>query len=167
MRGVAANWKNREERRRVLVPARIRTGASWNDACILNISSRGLMVHASSSAPISRGTYVELRRGPYVIVARVIWGEDGRLGLCAQDAVPVEQILTAKQAPALQLSAARPTTERRGRPRSHERSRERSRAIEFASTAIIGAFLSVAAFALVAEAFAKPLAAVQSVLDSK
>ena len=34
----------RELRRRVILPARLRTGADWSDTCMLNISSRGLLI---------------------------------------------------------------------------------------------------------------------------
>jgi len=63
----------------VLVPARLRDGASWSDACILNISSRGMMIH--TGRPIRRGCEVELRRGEHMIVARVMWRDGARAGL--------------------------------------------------------------------------------------
>ena len=33
-----------------MLPARMRSTVGWSDACILNLSSRGLMVHANFSA---------------------------------------------------------------------------------------------------------------------
>lgn len=53
------------------------------DACILDLSSRGLMIHASETVP--GGSYLELRRGRHVIVARVVWSRDRRAGLQAQE----------------------------------------------------------------------------------
>ena len=53
-------------RRRVLLPARMRTSAGWSDACILNVSSRGALIHAKR--PITQGSVVELRHGDHVIV---------------------------------------------------------------------------------------------------
>src|SRR3954466_7284207 len=106
--------KPRELRRRVVLPARMRIGSAWSDACILNISTRGLLIHTSSAMPSSG--VVELRRGEHVIVARVAWREGSRAGLCAEERVPVEEIMTLSQATALQLTAAgTPPAERRTR----------------------------------------------------
>lgn len=55
--------KPREPRRNVMIKARMRVGPSWSDALILNLSSKGLMVR--SDRPPSRGSYLEIRRGPY------------------------------------------------------------------------------------------------------
>lgn len=149
----------------MMVPARMRLGCRWDDACILNISPHGLLIHARE--PLARGTYVELRRGPYVIVARVVWGEGGRAGLRAQDRMPVEQIVTLGAAPAQPVPAnAARLVERRSRPRSHERSRQLGRAMEFACFALIGLLASTAALAFVAEALARPLAQVRAALGS-
>src|SRR5215218_5584495 len=82
----------RELRRRVVLPARLRTGAQWSDTCILNISSRGLMIHSGREAP--RGSLVELRRGEHVIIARVAWRDGARVGLCSEDRVPIEEIMS-------------------------------------------------------------------------
>src|SRR5690348_1343959 len=97
------NQKPRELRRRVVVPARLRDGASWSDACILNVSSRGLMIH--TGRPVRCGSEVELRRGEYMIVARVVWRDGARAGLRAEERVPIEEIVMGGHAPALQLTA--------------------------------------------------------------
>jgi hypothetical protein len=152
--------KPRELRRRVVVPARLRHGMSWSDTCILNLSSRGLMIH--TSRPIAQGTQVEIRRGEYVIVARVVWRDGARAGLQADDRLPVEEILTLGQSPALQLTAA--DGERRKRPRSQDYSRLRGRAMEYAGVLAIGVSLAGCAMSLVHDALAGPLAAVSAVL---
>src|SRR5690349_5416886 len=137
------NQKPRELRRRVLLPARMRTGAAWSDACILNVSSRGALIH--SSRPFPRGSIVELRHGDHVIVGRVVWRDGAKAGLHAEQRVPVEQILSLADGPALRLSAAPGGVERRRKPRTHDGSRMRSRALEFAGVVIIGVALSSAA----------------------
>lgn len=152
--------KPRELRRRVVVAARLRHGASWSDACILNISSRGLMIH--TGRPISQGAQVEIRRGDAVIVACVVWREGGRAGLRAQDRVPVEEILTLGRSEVLQLGAGH--GERRKRPRSEDRSRIHGRAIEFAGVAMIAVCLAGAGLTMVRAAFARPLAIVSNAL---
>src|SRR5215469_8033663 len=144
--------KPRELRRRVVVPARLRHGAAWSDACILNISSRGLMIHTGRQ--IAKGTQVEVRRGDHVIIARVMWRDGGRAGLRAEDRVPVEEIMTLGQSPTLQLTAG--PVERRKHPRSGERSRLQGRAMEFGAVIAISASLAVAGLSMVQAAFARP-----------
>ena len=155
--------KAREPRISVVVPARMRIGARWTDACILNISSRGLLVR--SPQPAERGSYVELRRGDQVIIGRVVWRCGARLGLRSQDRVPVEAIVTSK----LALSRCTPTEvfpsiERRRVRREHEQSRLRGRAMEFASVVLIGMTLSAAVFSMVTGAVASPLSRVRMAL---
>jgi hypothetical protein len=140
----------------------MRTGAGWDDACILNISSRGLLIRAS--AVLGRGHYVELRRGPYVIVARVIWRNGSQVGLHAQDRMPIEQIIAMTPAPRLPAAGER-RTERRSTQQTHDRSREFGRAFEFISFGAIGLLAATAATALVADALMQPLAAVRTALD--
>ena len=158
----------REPRIKVCVPARMRVGDAWTDAFILNVSSRGLLIH--SSEPVERGMYLELRRGNQVIVARVVWRSGSCAGLRAQDRVPVEAMVTSGAVrPASREEAA--DCERRGRAPSreeeHEHSRLRGRSLEFAFVGLVGALLSVAAFALVAEALAQPFVRVGAALSGQ
>ena len=156
--------KPRELRRRVVLPTRLRLGAAWSDACILNISSRGLMIRAAR--PIPQGSLVELRRGSHVIVARVVWRDGAKAGLQSDDKLPVDDILTLSQAGAIQVTAGpRPAgVERRTQPRGHDHSRLRSRALEFASVTLIAASLVGGAVLMVEQAFSRPLASVQAAL---
>jgi hypothetical protein len=144
------------------VPARLRHGASWSDACILNVSSRGLMIH--TGRPVIRGSEVEIRRGDHVIVARVMWREGAKAGLKAEERVPVEDIVTLGQSPQYQLTAA--TGERRKHPRPEDRSRLHARAIQFVGVLVIGASLAGAGLLMVEQAFARPLAVVSAALAS-
>ncbi len=155
--------KPRELRRRVVVAARLRHGAAWTDACILNVSSRGLMIHTGRQ--IAKGTQVEVRRGDHVIIARVVWRDGGRAGLRAEDRVPVEDIMTFGQSSALQLTAASPA-ERRKHPRLPERSRLHGRAMEFAAVIAIGASLAAGGLSMVQAAFARPLEIVSAALGN-
>ena len=152
--------KPRELRRRVVVPARLRHGASWSDTCILNLSSRGLMIHTSQQ--VAPGTAVEIRRGEHVIIARVVWRSGGRAGLQAEERLPVEEIMTVGQAPALQLTAD--SGDRRRYPRPEDRSRAQGRMIEFAGAGVVALSLAVAALSMVEQAFARPIAMVSAAL---
>lgn len=138
----------------------MRLGASWSDACILNISSRGLIIHTGRQ--VASGTQVELRRGDHIILARVVWRAGGRAGLQADERLPVEEILTKGQAPALQLTAAK--GERRKQPRPEDRNRHRGKAIEFAGVLMIGMSLAGGVLAMVESALVRPLARVSAAL---
>jgi len=153
----------RELRRRVMLPARLRAGAQWSDTCILNISSRGLLIHSARAAP--EGSIIELRRGDQVIVARVMWREGARVGLQADERLPVEQIMSLGQSQALQLTASSgAAVERRKQPRTEVDARLRGRAIEFASVAVIAASMALTIWSMASEALARPMAAVSAAL---
>ena len=146
-----------------MLPARLRAGAQWSDTCILNISSRGLLIHSARAAP--EGSIIELRRGDQVIVARVMWREGARVGLQADERLPVEQIMSLGQSHALQLTASSgPAVERRKQPRTEVDARLRGRAIEFASVAVIAASLALTIWSMASEALARPMAAVSAAL---
>ena len=143
----------------------MRASCGWSDASILNISSRGLQVNTTRAAV--QGTTVEIWHGEHLIVARVVWRKGTRAGLQAEQRVPVEELMTLSHVPKLILTAPNwPGLERRKRPRSHDESRFRSRAIEFAGLTIVVASLALGGFVMLQEAFARPLAYVQAALGS-
>ena len=154
----------RELRTRVVARARVRSGAQWSDACILNVSSRGLMIR--TARPMAKGTVVEILRGDLRIVARVAWSEAGRSGLQSDERLPVEDILSLENARALQLIASDGVRhERRKRPRGvAAESRLRGRAMEFLAVAAIGVSLAGVAWAMAQHAMAKPLASASAAL---
>lgn len=157
------SFRSRELRRRVVLPALVREGGSWSNACILNISSRGVLLHAKTPAP--KGRLVELTHGHHVIVARVAWRSGAKHGLSAEDRLPVEEIATYAQAPAPPPTAADgQIVERRRHSHTHEQSRLRLRAIEYVCVAAFGASLATIAFEMVEQAFAEPLALVYAML---
>lgn len=161
LRRSPAVHKPRELRRRVIVPARLRHGAAWSDACILNISSRGLMIQ--TGRPIGRGSEIEIYRGDHVIVAEVVWREGARAGLKAEGRVPIEEIMVLGQAPGLQLTAI--PRERRSRPRPEGRDRQKGRLIEFAGVLLIAVSLAGAGLSMVQATFARSLAVVSMALS--
>jgi hypothetical protein len=158
--------KTREERLRVMLPARIRSGSGWSDACILNISSRGLLVYSNMNA--KPGSFIELRRGGQLVIARVVWRKNQRIGLCSPDPVHVQDIISSETAAAavVQGRGASRAIERRRVPRGDERSRERARAIEFLATVLIGTALAGAAAVSMHRALAAPLAHVRTALQA-
>ena len=91
--------KPREPRQKVLVRARIKADAGWHDGCILNVSSRGLLLQAAD--PPAKGSYLEIRRGALVIVARVMWSKSHRFGVKSQDELPIDAIIRDVEVPAM------------------------------------------------------------------
>ncbi|HET9397624.1 MAG TPA: PilZ domain-containing protein [Sphingomicrobium sp.] len=161
--------KPREPRRKVMIKARMREGASWSDALILNMSSRGLLVRSDRSP--SRGSYLEIRRGPYVIVARVVWSNSGRFGVQTQDAVPADDLIEdPDREPSRAKSVATALQERRLAQRpADERlnaSRHRARLTEFVAISAVLGSIAVLAAQLLAEVVARPLDAVQAALSA-
>ena len=147
-----------------MLHARMRANSGWSDACILNVSSRGLLINASAVSAAT-GSKVELRHGEHVIIAEVIWRKGTRAGLRSDQRVPVDDIMALSKAPSLQLTATQwPHADRRKQPRSHDESRQRSRMFEFASIVVVGVLLAAALFSMVEAAFARPLALVQAAL---
>jgi hypothetical protein len=159
--------KPREPRRKVLIDARLRHERGWNDARILNISSRGLMVRAAQAPAL--GTYVEICRGTHRIVARVVWADDDRFGARAQDAIALDAIANGQDAP---LAQAANLNDRRGWQRQptsaekHERSRRRSRQLEFLAVTAIGCLAAFFAFDTVQQVLARPVNLVEAALGA-
>jgi len=163
--------KAREPRRKVMISARVRVAGIWGDACILDISTRGLLIQAAESPP--RGTYLDIRRGQHAIVARVIWAEDRRFGVCTQDTLAVDAIIRQPDASTLQQAesaAAQPAADRRHSPRGtevrHEASRILSRTIEFSVVALFAGSLAVVAYSTVSQALWRPLAQLSSTMTA-
>lgn len=161
--------KHRESRHKVMIMARIRVGAAWQDACILNISTRGLMVQAPR--PPQRGAYVEIGRGRHVIVARVAWVELHRVGLRSQDQLQVDAIIAGAGDVAGDAQAGDRSVELRSVARStdvrQDLSRWRARAFEFACIGAMGLAASMVAFDAVVTMFNAPLHAVRDTLAAR
>ena len=159
--------KPREERQKVMVKARMRSGASWRDVCILNVSIHGLGIQ--SADPLERGTYVEICRGTQSIVARVAWCKGHRAGLRSQDATFIKALVNEALAPPERLPtvSGRPVERRRIQrtaAQRHERSRLVGRAFEFACFGLVAMAIAMAAFGTVEQAFAAPLSRISSAL---
>lgn len=149
-----------------MIKARMRAGASWSDALILNLSSRGMLVRSDRSP--DRGSYLEIRRGAHVVVARVVWSSSGRFGVQTQDPVPAESLIRdPDSAPAL-AARANGIQERRAAPRTpekrHEASRHKARAMEFAAIVIGCGSIALLIGGLVSDMVSAPLGAAQAAL---
>ena len=151
----------------------MRAGATWNDISLLNLSARGAL--AQSAAPPANGTYVEVRRGAFVIVGRIVWTEGNRFGLRAQDTIPVTQIIAGPSAPVDDAFPRpfNPDFDRRTSARklsvseSHERSRQVARLVEYSFFAGAVLLFSTMTFSVVQTAMARPMAKITAALDSE
>lgn len=167
---MAAGHQQREHRLNVVLPARMKDSRGWHDVRILNISSKGLM--ARSPAAPSRGSYLELRRGRHVIVARVVWSNGQQFGVRAQSLLVPSQIIEeqgSEISPPARPGGS-PALERRSSPRlaghAHQQSRWRARALEFLGIVAMVAILGVLALDISQQALAHSMKAVNQSLAS-
>ena len=143
----------------------MRAVASWGDVCILNISSRGMQLQAAR--PPERGSFVEIRRGPHVIIGCVAWTKQHRFGIRSQDVLFVDAITAEPgDVEAQRRQPAYTAIDQRVRPRApnNDSSRLFGRALEFACLGCVAAVGAMALYGAAAEAFAKPLSAVARAL---
>jgi hypothetical protein len=154
----------RELRRRVVIPARLRSGCGWTDACILNISSRGLLIHSALTGP--QGSTVELRRGDYVIVARVVWQDGARAGLCAEELLPVHEMLRFNPSAVILAASDKVPLDPRSLKRRRTDRRAQGARIEFAGVMLIVCSLAATAFMMIEQALQAPMAAVRAALGA-
>lgn len=153
-----------------MIKARMRAGASWSDALILNLSSRGMLVRSDQSP--NRGSYLEIRRGAHVIVARVVWSTSGRFGVQTQDPVPADSLVRDPDSAAV---AAKPDSagfqERRAAPRSiavrHESNRLKARFAEFAVVALAAGVAAIFIGSAVVGIVSNPLGKAQAALAAR
>jgi hypothetical protein len=140
----------------------LRSNSGWTDACILNVSSRGLMIHSSRAGP--QGSTVELWRGDHVIAARVMWQDGARAGLKTDERIAVEDILSLSRSATMSLTAPENvSTERRKRPREPD-PRIQGRKFEFFGVVATGCVFAAAAYGMVEQTLARPLALIEAAL---
>ena len=148
-----------------MLPARMRSASGWSDACILNISSRGLLICSSGSA--CPGSFVEVRRAGQLVVARVVWRKNQRIGLCSPDPVRVEDIISGQTAASgVQETATRPKFDRRRVPRAADRSRSQGRTMEFLATLVIGSSIVLVASVYAVDLLARPITTIRAALGA-
>ena len=105
-----SSLKPREERRKTLLHARLRSDAGWSDVTIGNVSSRGMMLHCASG--LQRNAFVEVRHRGVCVVGRVVWSHGVKYGVRTQDVVDVPALLSPMPA-----KRPRPGEDRRRAPR--------------------------------------------------
>jgi hypothetical protein len=140
--------KPREPRQKVVLPAKMRSGAAQVDVCIRDVSSRGMLLQAGTPPP--RGTYVEILRPGYAIVARVVWAREHRFGVLARERISLASVLDRRSAIRPGPSLLPPLNQgARGRRRSPpappdaERSRARSAFFQFAALVLAAGTVAI------------------------
>ena len=157
--------RNREIRRRVVLPARMRLDGGWVDVSIRNLSSRGLMIH--SAHPVERGTYVEVRRGAHAMIGRAVWRKGRTFGLHTQDRLDVEAIIARPDVADSVRAGGEP--ERRHRPRvvpDAERSVRHGRRAQFAVLGVGAVMVALLIGTTVFDILSQPFAAVRAAMLS-
>ena len=159
--------KPREHRTKVLIRARMKAGSAWNDTCILNISSRGMLMQAAD--PPVRGSYLEIRRGALVIVAKVVWASNHRFGVKTQDVLPIDAIVRDVEAPVVGEGVRVGERRQAGRVALSRatRSRHQGRAIEYGFVVTLAVAAAGFAGSEVYALFSAPLAQVSASLSGQ
>jgi hypothetical protein len=161
--------RQREPRKPVRIGVRLKDDAGWCDAQIVNVLERGLM--AVCDAPPPRGSYVEIRRGGYVMIGHVAWAAPDRFGARIRDRIVIEDLLQpvepGRKAPRLDAECQvrvrtprKPTVEERAAA-----SARFARVFDFAAVAIAASVMAVVATSLVTSVFAEPLIEVERALQ--
>ncbi len=123
-----------------------------------------------AASPPQRGSYVEVGRGRHLIVARVMWTRQHRVGVHTQDLLPIDSIIAEPGEAGVEIAPSVAPAERRAAPRPaevrHAHSRLQARAVEFACIGAIGIAACMLAFGAVEGLFARPLHAVEAALNS-
>ncbi len=162
--------KTRDPRRKVLIRARMRSGAEWGDVLIHNMSSRGLL--AAASVDCRPGTVIEIRRVHHVIVGRVVWQSDGYFGVRTQDVIDIDGIVAAKPPAHKPVRAGegdgdRRAATRRAIPLAEREARSRRFAAGFQFAVLVIAIGAAAVFAAqrVGGLLSRPFATIGAHLD--
>jgi hypothetical protein len=84
-----------EDRTRVMLRARLRDGGQERDACIVDLTSRGLA--ATADNPPRRDDFVEIIVGDIVVVGQVKWTSMRRFGMAFRERISVVGLLSGER----------------------------------------------------------------------
>ena len=141
------NFRPRENRHKVVLPARMRAGAGQVDVCIRDISSRGMLIQAG--VPPARGTYVEILRPGCSVTGRVVWSKHHKFGIQVRERISIPLMLE-RRASARTDGGAPPLDQAGGPVRlpridpAEQAARARARAA-FLQYAVLGAAVTIGA----------------------
>lgn len=148
-----------------MLPARLRSASGWSDACILNISSGGLLIFSKAAA--DPGSRVEIRRGGTMVIARVAWRENQRIGVASEHVIAIEEIISPEMANAAMPATFGVAVERRNLAQRPGDSRIRGQRMEFVTAIVVGTAMAGLAAASVQASLARPLQTVTHALGGR
>lgn len=159
---MGSSFKPREERKALILSARMLAGQGWREVTVRNVSSRGMMLRCE--APPARNTVVEIRHHKACVVGRVVWLSETAFGITSQDTIDLAKLLSQSPAP-----PAKASEERRSHPRdsgrqsvqmrvlpAEEASKIFARLFDWSAVAIAVAFGAVAVAEVAKDALEKP-----------
>jgi hypothetical protein len=118
-----------------------------------------------SKAAAEPGSTVEIRRGGSLVIARVAWRHNQRIGLESDAPIAVSEIIDVETAEAAMPGAMGVGVERRRAVRPRHESRSLGRTMEFLAAVLVGTTLAVLAAESVEQSLARPLTTVGAVLS--
>ncbi|MCB2079133.1 MAG: PilZ domain-containing protein [Novosphingobium sp.] len=104
-----------EDRTKAMLRARLRADGLERDACIVDVSSRGMLLMAAN--PPSHGRMVEVVVGPHTLLAQVKWSSARRFGLAFRERISVVGLLSGESG-AITLQRRAVEAKRRSRMRN-------------------------------------------------
>ncbi|MEO7247180.1 MAG: PilZ domain-containing protein [Novosphingobium sp.] len=88
---MASERPRAEGRSNAMMTAILRGGGPEREACLLDLSSRGLMALADPPPP--RGSFIELVVAGHSLVGQVQWSEDRRFGVRLRERIEVQAVM--------------------------------------------------------------------------
>lgn len=168
---MGSSQKQREERKALVLSARMLADEGWRDVTVRNVSSRGMMLRCVT--PPARNTYVEIRLQKARVVGRVVWSNGAACGINTQGTIDLSDLLS--QSPAIPRNGH---IERRAKPRgmSHqpvqmrvlpteEASRIFARIFDWSAVALAVAVGAIALTDVTSPVLRKPLEATHAALS--
>lgn len=108
------HWHHRPHRKAVRIKVRVRTEAGWVDATVHNVSERGMKLHCNPG--LRRNEFVEIARGRYRVVGRIVWNADAASGLRSRDMIDMAGLLADPNQRSARLEIDRRAAPRPGPP---------------------------------------------------
>ena len=139
----AKGWVDRRDPRfKVLVRVSLRGAGPMIDACVRDVSRRGMLLQANFPPP--RGAIIEVV-GPFPpVVARVVWASERRFGVTTQDRIKVSDFLVARDQVSPDRDSVGPVCLPSADPDRGERHRQVGRLLQYGAVIAAGGTLAFA-----------------------
>ena len=131
-----------EDRSKVMIRASLRDAGPIRDACVLDLSTRGLL--ATTANPPKYGEFIEITVNNKALVGHVKWSSERRFGIVFRERVSVISIINGGSEPVKLKAARMARANARGSSESYADSRQFSQILQLAvlaGCAICAAFI--------------------------